>query len=56
MAVGMNWDQFVDAVRTMRIHQKNYRLTKNKDYIVSAREAELKVDFMLKSLEPEEDE
>ena len=56
MAVGKNWEQFVDAVRTMRFYQKNYSQTQNKDHLVSAKEAEQRVDFMLKSLEPEPEE
>ena len=56
MTVGKNWDEFVQAVATMRKYQKQYRNTKNRDYLVSSQEAAGRVDFMLKTLIPEEDE
>ena len=51
MPVGKNWDTFVDAVSTMRMYQKNYSRTLNKDHLTSMKESESRVDFMLKSLE-----
>lgn len=55
MVVSKNWSQFVDAVQTMRDYQKSYYKTKDEGYLVNKQESEARVDFMLKSLEPEDD-